>query len=285
VVRALELAEQANITDGILWGRLILARVHLASGELDTARQVAQEGRQYAPRLDVYPGKVQWFAAVEAQVSLLEGDQAAAARWAQEAGFSPADTPHHWDELPYLTYVRLLLAQNRLEDAQQLLDSMERSASQGERRRKLITLHLLQARAHQATGRTEAAVTCVQDALNLAAAEGYLRAFLDEGQAIVDLLPRVRHLAPDFVSQVLAAASDQGAAPPVSHAGALVEPLSERELEILRLIAAGRSNPEIAELLYLSLNTIKWHAKNLYGKLNVGSRIEAVARAQELELL
>ena len=81
------------------------------------------------------------------------------------------------------------------------------------------------------------------------------------------------------------AASAEGVGPPMPQAGALVEPLSERELEILRLIAAGRSNPEIAELLYLSLNTVKWHAKNLYGKLNVGSRIEAVARAQELELL
>jgi LuxR family maltose regulon positive regulatory protein len=65
----------------------------------------------------------------------------------------------------------------------------------------------------------------------------------------------------------------------------LVEPLTVRELEILRLIAAGRSNPEIAELLYLSLNTVKWHVKNLYGKLGVSSRVEAAARAQELELL
>ena len=65
----------------------------------------------------------------------------------------------------------------------------------------------------------------------------------------------------------------------------LVEPLTARELEILRLIAAGRSNPEIAELLYLSLNTVKWHVKNLYGKLGVSSRVEAAARAQELELL
>ena len=65
----------------------------------------------------------------------------------------------------------------------------------------------------------------------------------------------------------------------------LVEPLTDRERQILRLIAAGRSNPEIAELLYLSLNTVKWHAKNLYGKLGVGSRVEAIARAQELDLL
>jgi LuxR family maltose regulon positive regulatory protein len=285
VVQALELVEQVNIAEGISWGQLILARVHLASGEPGAAREVAQEGRRYVAGLDVYEGKAQWFAAMEAQANLLEGDVAAAARWAQVAGFSPADTPHHWDELPYFAYVRFLLAQNRLEDAQQLLDTMERSASAGERRRKLITIYLQQALVHQAAGHREKAVARVEKALDLAAPEGYLRAFLDEGPAIVDLLPRVRHLAPDFVSRVLAAASGEDVGRPTPRAQALVEPLSERELEILRLIAAGRSNPEIAELLYLSLNTVKWHAKNLYGKLNVGSRIEAVARAQELELL
>ena len=285
VVQALEQAERANIADGILWARFILARVHLAQGELGAARQVVQEGRRYASGRDVYEGKAQWFAAVETQASLLEGDLAAAARWARTAGFSPADIPHHWDEFPYFVYVRLLLAQDRLEDAQRLLDTMERTASQGERHRKLITTYLLQAVVHRAAGHTEGAVARVEKALDLAAPEGYRRAFLDEGPAIADLLPRVRHLAPDFVSQVLHAAATKDAGTPVPRTQALVEPLSERELEILRLIAAGRSNPEIAELLYLSLNTVKWHAKNLYGKLNVGSRIEAVTRAQELELI
>ncbi len=284
VMHALELSERANISDGISWGWFILARLHLAQGELGAARQVAQEGRQYLAGLDVYGGKVQWFAAVEAQANLLEGDVAAAARWAQSAGFSPVDIPHHWDEFPYFAYARLLLAQNRLGDAQQLLDTMERAASTGERRRKLITVYLLQAVVHLAAGHTEKAVARVEQALELAATEGYLRAFLDEGPAIVNLLPRVRHLAPDFVSRVLAA-SGEDAGRPTPRTQALVEPLSERELEILRLIAAGRSNPEIAELLYLSLNTVKWHAKNLYGKLQVGNRVEAAARADELGLL
>lgn len=283
--RALKLAEQADIADGILWGHLILARVHLANGDLAAARQAAQEGRQYAARRDVYSGKARWFAAAEAQASLLEGDVAAAARWAKEAGFSPADTPHHWDEHVYFTYVRLLFAQNRLEDAQKLLDTMEHSAAKGRRRCKLITIYLLQVVAHQALGRAEQARALITNAVELAAAEDYRRAFLNEGPAILDLLPRVRHLAPDFVSQVLMAASGEDVRQPIPGAGELVEPLSERELEILRLIAAGRSNPEIAQLLYLSLNTVKWHAKNLYGKLHAGSRIDAVARARELQLL
>jgi LuxR family maltose regulon positive regulatory protein len=285
VMRALDLANQMSIADGVAWGRQILALVHLARGALGAARQVAREGHQYVAALDVYPARAQAFAAVEAQVSLLEGDVTAAARWAQTAGLSPGDTPHHWDELQYFVYVRVLLAQNRLQDAQRLLHTMERSATQSERCRKLITIYLLQAVAHRATGKTGQAMALVEKALDLAAPEDYRRAFLEEGPAILDLLPRVRHLAPGFVSQVLEAASVTDGGRPTPQTRALVEPLSDRELEILGLIAAGRSNPEIAELLYLSLNTVKWHVKNLYGKLQVDSRIEAVARAQELELL
>jgi LuxR family maltose regulon positive regulatory protein len=285
VVQMLDLAEQMNVVDGILWGQYILARVHLACGEVDEMRQIAQKGRQDVARLDVYKGKALWFTALEAQASLEEGDLAAAARWAEAAQFSPVDTPGHWDELPYFTYVRLLLAQKRLEDAQTLLTTMERSAEQAGRCRKLITIYLQQAAVQQAMGQRQGALAHVEKALRLAAPEGYRRAFLDEGGVIVDLLPQVRHVAPIFVDGVLESAGAAGGQRAVSHAPALIEPLSARELEILRLIAAGRSNPEIADLLYLSLNTIKWHVKNLYGKLGVGSRIEAAARAQELGLL
>jgi LuxR family maltose regulon positive regulatory protein len=120
--------------------------------------------------------------------------------------------------------------------------------------------------------------------LDLAAPQGYLRALLDEGQQVATMLPEVRHVAPQFVDSLLEAFSGK-AALAEGTADSLVEPLTERELEILRLIAAGRSNPEIAESLYHSLNTVKWHAKNLYGKLGVSNRVEAAARAQELGVL
>jgi LuxR family maltose regulon positive regulatory protein len=283
--QTLDILERMNVADGILWGRYILARVHLACGELDEMRKITRKGRQDVARLDVYKGKALWFTALEAQASLQEGDLAAAARWAAAIHFSPADAPHFWDELPYFTYIRLLLAQKRLEDAQTLLTTMQRSAEQAGRCRKLITIYLQQAAVQQTLGQRQEALPNVEKALRLAAPEGYCRAFLDEGQVIVDLLPQVRQVAPTFVDRVLESASAAGEQRAVSHAPALIEPLSERELEILRLIAAGRSNPEIADLLYLSLNTIKWHVKNLYGKLGVGSRIEAAARGQELDLL
>jgi LuxR family maltose regulon positive regulatory protein len=186
--------------------------------------------------------------------------------------------------MQYSAYVRLLLAQNRPEEAQSLLATLAGSAEQGERRRSLITIYLQQALVHQALGHEKQALVRVEEALRLAAAQDYGRAFLDEGASIIDLLPRVRRIAPKFVDSLQAAG---GKSTPLAQGALteLVEPLTEREMEILRLIAAGRSNPEIAEHLYLSLNTVKWHAKNLYGKLGVSNRVAAATRAQELDLL
>jgi LuxR family maltose regulon positive regulatory protein len=161
---------------------------------------------------------------------------------------------------------------------------MERSAQQSERRRNLITIYLLQTLVYRVLGHERQALARVEDAVQLAAPQDYRRAFLDEGPSIIDLLSRVRHIAPAFVDSIQACHGKS--APPAQAAPTeLTETLTDREVEILRLIAAGRSNPEIAELLYLSLNTIKWHAKNLYGKLSVSNRVEAINRAQELDLL
>jgi LuxR family maltose regulon positive regulatory protein len=295
VQRPLEICDRLNMVEGRIWGRYILAQVYLAQGDLEAMRRTIREGQKHTLGLDLYPGKWAWFAALDAQASLQEGNLAAAGHWAAAAGLTPADTPRHWDELPYFVYVRLLMAQNRLEEADTLLATLERSARQAGRLRKLITVYLQQALIRQAQHRTQAALACAERAVHLAAPEGYSRAFLDEGPGIAKLLLHIRHAAPDFVASLLEAfrremgkTKDRRPAtlsPPTDHAKGLIEPLTEREIEILRLIAAGRSNPEIADSLYLSLNTVKWHVKNLYGKLQVGNRVEAAARADELGLL
>jgi LuxR family maltose regulon positive regulatory protein len=281
-LRALDLCQQGQIVDGVLWAQYVLARVHLADGEAEEMRAVCQEARQLATEAHRFHGA--WFAALEAQASLEQGDLAAAAAWATATNLTPADVPQRWNEISYFTYVRLLLAQNRPKEARALLATMESGARQGERRRSLITINLQQALVGQALDQEREARARVEQALRLAAAEEYRRAFLDEEEAILDLLSTVRRLAPAFVDS-LQASWGQGAPQAQDARSGLIEPLTERELEILRLIAAGRSNPEIAELLYLSLNTVKWHAKNLYGKLGVGNRVAAVTRAQELDLL
>ena len=289
---ALSLAEGTGFSDAILRVQYTLARTHLALGEVDAARQVVQDAYRLMARLDLDLPQGQWFRSLEAEIHLQLGQVAAAAEWAEASGLGAGDSPGRYDEDAYMAFVRLLIAQGRYAEAEHLLATMERLAKDGRRHRTLITIYLLQARVLQAQGGTGAARAHVERALHLAAPQGYLRAFLKEGDAIAALLPTVRRVAPGFVDSLLAAFSGERipagrstGLPAAAQPSPLIEPLTARELEILRLIAAGRSNPEIADLLYLSLNTVKWHVKNLYGKLSASSRVEAAALAQELDLL
>ena len=176
------------------------------------------------------------------------------------------------------------MAQGRLVEARRLLARLEQFVSERGLYRWLITIHLLLALVAERTGDQMAARDQVAEALRIAAPESYIRAFLDEDMRVCALLREVRHKAPQFVDQVLAHA---GAAEslPQGERPFLVEPLSARELEVLRLIAAGLSNPEIAQELVISVGTVKRHINHIYGKLDAQSRTRAVAKARVLRLL
>jgi LuxR family maltose regulon positive regulatory protein len=197
---------------------------------------------------------------------------------------------------------RLLVAQDRPAEALTLLAGLEaRNREQGADGR-LITVHILQALALQALGDETEALRALEQAVSLAAPEGYRRSFLEAGPALASLLPGVRPLAPDFVDELLRSLTEGGlsqaggesagpqkrptSAAPAGRPGArLVEPLSEQELNVLRLMVAGLSNAEIAERLVIGVGTAKWHVHNILGKLEVNSRGQATARARELDLV
>jgi LuxR family maltose regulon positive regulatory protein len=257
------------LLDHLLLGHLHLACVQHASGEHEAALQTIQKARWLAIECST-------FTVLEADLRLKQGDLSAAARWAQETDLSLADPPQCLGK-KHLTYVRLLLAQNRPTEAQTLLARLEPIARERKRHRHLITIYILQALTQQHLGHAEAALAHLEQAVRLAAPGGYLRAFLDEDRSILSLLPQVHQEAPRFVNRLLAAS------PPPAHP--LVEPLSSREFEVLRLVAAGLRNREIAEQLVISVATVKRHITNIHGKLGVEHRTQAVARARELNLL
>jgi LuxR family maltose regulon positive regulatory protein len=287
--RGLALCRQANIADGVLQAHYRLAQIYLARGDLAGMQQVIQAVRRYAGRIGRSFPHQAWFTALESEANLRRGDLAAVAQWAEDAQLRPDGRPHYWDETAYTTYTRLLLAQDRPREARTLLETRERLVRRHGRNRSLITICLQQALVEQALGHPAEAQARVAQALRLAAPEAYRRAFLDEGPSLAELLVLARSVAPDFVDELLESLAPEGIAlngpETLPDQSELVEPLTERELEILQLVAAGLSNPEIAEHLYLSLNTVKWHAKNVYGKLNVSNRVEASTRARELDLL
>ena len=121
--------------------------------------------------------------------------------------------------------------------------------------------------------------------MRLAAPEGYRRVFLDGGPAIAALLPGVRHVAPAFVDDLLSCLHPAPEHGRPATGQPLIEPLSERELEVLRLVAEGLSNSEIADKLFVSIGTVKTHVHNILGKLSADGRPRAIARARELELI
>lgn len=282
--RALDLLSQYGVSQGISLAQHTLALVYLAGGEFDKLHHFTQQGYQLSIKMGLEQTHGAWFTALQAQASLELGNLQSVEKWAEKNGFSPLDNPHHWVEYPYFTYTRLLLAQDRFEDARTLLNTMQSNAQQGGRLRKLITINLLQAAIDQSGGNEQQAKTRLETAVRIASPQGYYRAFLNEDPAILlSILPQLHHLAPQFVSYL------QGTPDVVprstSQLDHLIDPLTQRELEVLQLVARGLSNREIADALYVTLGTVKKHLNNIFSKLDVKSRTQAVARGTELNLL
>lgn len=226
---------------------------------------------------------------------LATGDVDAASRWVDESGGH--------SELEQIARARVRLAQGRMEEALELLDQQGRAAKEGGRSGRLIEMLALQAVILQAQGQHDQALDALGQALTLARPEGYVRLFVDEGAPMAALLRQsaaqgivaAGGVAGDYVGRLLATLkAEEGrrerrspeTLPPLSIATeSLVDPLTERELEVVRLLAVGLSNQEIAQTLVIAVSTAKQHLKNIYGKLQVHSRTQAVARARELDLL
>ncbi len=281
--RALDTLNRSGITQGVSWAQYILARIYMINEEWDMFQRVTQEGIDLASRIGSSEIQGSWFTALKAQASMLSGDLQSAERWAESQKYTPGDKPHHWVEYSYFTYARLLISQNRVQDAKQLLETIENSALGGKRWRKLITVHLLMALAELRQGERSSAINHFEQALSIAAPENYKRVILDEGPQILDLLPEVRHIAPKFVDELLA--KSRKAVELAQLSDSPYEPLSEREMEVLNLVARGYSNRQIAEALFVTLGTVKKHLNNVFSKFQVKNRTQAVARARDLGLL
>jgi LuxR family maltose regulon positive regulatory protein len=207
------------------------------------------------------------------------------------------------DELTHITQARVLIAQNKPGEAIDLLSHLEKFARSAGRMGRVIEILLLKAFALQETGDSEQAIQLLTECLALAEPEGYVRLFLDEGQPMRLLLAQwlahaipgplreyAIHLLAQFNAETHVVTATQekvfsAGDPSASLGQALVEPLSQRELEVLHFIALGRTNPEIAGQLIVSKGTIKAHTASIYRKLDVANRTEAVARARQLGIL
>ena len=214
---------------------------------------------------------------------LAAGDLAGAEQWAADSGLTADDEPVYLREYEHLTLARVLLATGRAADAIALLERLLAAAEAGGREGSAIEAQVLLALAHEAGGDTGQALADLDDALTRAEPERFVRIFLDAGAPMTALLEAaVRHgRAADQAAALLAAGDRPDAAPAQQ---GLVDELSSRELDVLRLLRSDLTGPEIAAELVVSINTVRTHTKNIFMKLGVTNRRAAVRRADELGL-
>ncbi|MBN1262304.1 MAG: hypothetical protein JXB35_16615 [Anaerolineae bacterium] len=277
-----ELLAHFALGDTVAFAFGLAAPVSYALGDREAALTLLRRSMQSAGRTNLIGPD--WFQAWEANIRMQEGDIAFAAEWAAEAALSPDAAPDYLHIEEGLIFSRLLLVQERWAEAQRWLGRLEMFTRNRQLYRWLISVHVQQALLTLRTGDRPRAQQILAKALYIAAPEDYVRAFLDEDRQLEILLPAVRPIAPDFVHRLLtcyAAAIEVG----ISTLPQPVDPLSGREIEVLTLVANGLSNREIAETLFISQGTVKRHLNNIYGKLDVHRRTEAVARARALHLL
>jgi LuxR family maltose regulon positive regulatory protein len=295
--RGLELGQQSATVPVIIYAMEGLAQLEFAMGESEAALRTIQEAHRLASRSVRYVWRDETLA-LAATLELRRGNVLAAERWAASANLPVAESADSIHRYEYQAYAHLLLAQNCPQEALTILTNLERSARHDDRQRDLITVHILQSLAERQLGHTASALDYLEQALRLAAPEDYVRAFLDEDPAVAELLAEAKHIAPRFVDELLAAFSvwEYGSVgetrphphtpiPPHSDTPALIDPLSDREVQVLRLLPTDLSAPEIAEQLVVAVSTIRSHIKHIYEKLNAHSRYEAVERAKTLGLL
>jgi len=282
-----------------LWGnveslancQVSLARLHLVQGDAEGAWEMLRQAEQVIQAHTVTALTGARVAACWPWLWLAQGNLAAAERWVHERGLSPGDEPDLSREHEYLSLARILLAGGRPAEATGLLARMRQLADNSGRQGSVIKTLALLALAHQSQNDAQQAMVTLEQALSLAEPEGYVRTFVDEGQPLAALLPGVSsessRVSQAYVERLQAAFGLEPAdkAPRTKEATSLVEPLSDREREVLRLVAQGLTNQEIADRLVIAVSTVKSHTNHIYGKLGVKNRTQAINRAQTLDLL
>ena len=291
-----ELGEQSTLPDWPYRWCLTQARLKEAQGDLEAALDLLDEAiLLYVSNTlpDIRP-----IEALKARVYVRQGRLPEALAWVHKRGLSVDDELSYLCEFEHITFARVLMAEyvsarvdGAINDAIGLLERLLKAAEDGRRMGSVIDILMLQALAHQAQGDIPLALALLERALTLAEPEGYFRIFVDEGPPIAALLREAaKHgAAPNYVRQLRGAfgkaATFRQVAGRTPVTQVLIEPLSEREFEVLGLLRTELNGPEIARELMVSLTTIRTHTQNIYSKLGVNNRRAAVRRAEELDLL
>jgi LuxR family maltose regulon positive regulatory protein len=279
-----DLGERTGLRPDASRWLVAMARIRDARGDLEGALDLVVEAERRYVRNYFFP-EVRPVGAVKARLWAAHGQVREALDWARERGLSASDEVSYLHESEHMTLARVLLASGDTPEATALLERLLHAAEEGGRTGSVIEILVLQALGHQTRDDRSAASAALARALALAEPEGYVRIFIDEGRPMAVLLEAAAAsgIAAGYVRRLLSAFGRPKEKSPASQS--LIEPLSERELDVLRLLGSELDGPEIARELVVSLHTVRSHTKNIYAKLGVNNRRAAVSRAEELDLL
>jgi LuxR family maltose regulon positive regulatory protein len=286
--RGFDLGERLASIPGMLRGYTSRSRLELARADLEAARAAARKAQELLEILGTMASSLR--SPSLGKILLALGDGTAAQAWAQRRGLRAEHDVTADTEQEQLVLVRVLFRYSEWEALHELAGRLLARAEIEERMNTSIEVLIVQALAHLAQRQRTEALVAVTRALELAAPGGYIRVFVDEGRPMAGLLHDVaaKGVMPAYLQTLLAAFPNRGSQIPprdTLQPQELTEPLSERELEVLRLVAAGHSNRAIATVLTIEVGTVKRHIHSVLGKLGTPSRTAAVARAQALGLI
>jgi ATP/maltotriose-dependent transcriptional regulator MalT len=285
IPRGLELSRSGQVILNQHFAYRSMARVCLAKHNLSAAEDFIHQAEALAQEYDIPFQHASPLIGLKAQLLIQQGRLAEAGHELRMlVAQADKEIPFTHHGRLHLSYAQLHIARGNLPAAEETLDRLYEFSQASGQQRWVIPIQILRAILYLTRRDLPQALSALKVAMELAEPEGFIQDFLDEGGPMIQLLHEaVRHkVKPEFAHQLLGRFSPGRQAEKPS---SLVEPLSERELEVLKLVAEGLSNQEIAARLYLSLRTIKFHTGNIYGKLGVKSRTEALSRARDLGLL
>jgi LuxR family maltose regulon positive regulatory protein len=281
--QAVEICQQGGEGEALCTAFYILGKVYFGLRDYDQSDHYFDQGTEIAKRLFTEGTNIALH--TRSNYLLLQGKLEETEKSVGERGLTPQDQFGYQKRLEYQNFARLLAARGEFEKALEVINQVIKVIEDAGAKRFLIRAKIVQAKIFQGLNRPDEALAAIEAALEPASQGGFIRGFLDEGEAVAQLLYQAaqKGIHPEYCQLLLDRFDLQtGKAP--AHQD-LVEPLSERELEVLQHIARGCSNQEIAEELIVSLYTVKSHARNIFGKLGVKNRTEAVARARLYGLL
>jgi LuxR family maltose regulon positive regulatory protein len=288
-----KLGEQVELPDWQYRWCIAQARLKESQGDLDGALDLLNKAERQFVRTPV--PEVRPIAALKTRIWVTQGRIFQALGWARERGLSCDDDLSFMREFEHITLARVLIAQYKcdlvndsIHEAIGMLERLLQAAEEGERTGSMIEILVMQSLAHQAQGNISLALVPLERALTLAEPEGYIRIFIDEGPLMENLLNNVKtdnKNLKKYIQRLRAAFLGEKPTLSGTNQQSLIEPLSERELEVLKLLRSELSGPEIARDRMVSLSTVRTHIQHIFAKLGVNNRRAAVRRAEELDLL